>query len=172
MRRLLAVLMLAGIAVPALAQPPAVIEQRWQDAQARYRAETDRYYAERDRYYASRGRPRGYQGTGGYGAPPPPPGDDRYDPNFDASQHYRDGNQYQERALAADDRVYAGSDGRYYCRRSDGTTGLIIGAAGGGVLGNVIDGGHSRTAGTLIGAAIGAIAGKSIDQNNSNIRCR
>ena len=74
--------------------------------------------------------------------------------------------------LAADDRVYRGSDGRYYCKRNDGTTGLIIGAAGGGILGNVIDGGHSRAAGTLIGAALGALAGKAVDQSNSQTRGR
>ena len=36
------------------------------------------------------------------------------------------------------DRVYRGNDGRYYCRRSDGTTGLLIGAGVGGLLGNTI----------------------------------
>ena len=72
--------------------------------------------------------------------------------------------------LSADDQVYRGSDGRYYCKRSDGTTGLIIGAASGGILGNIIDGGRHRTAGTLIGGALGALAGKSIDQNQ--VRCR
>ncbi len=175
MRRLLFAAVLAGIALPAVAQSPADI-QRWEAAQDRYRLETDRYYAERDRFYAARSR-RPY-GAGydapppGYDAPPPPPPvDDRYDPNYDPSRYYRDGG-YQERVLAPSDRVYAGSDGRYYCKRSDGTTGLIVGAAGGGILGNVIDGGHSRTAGTLIGAAIGALAGRAVDQNNSQIRCR
>ena len=33
------------------------------------------------------------------------------------------------RVLSANDRVYLGRDNRYYCRRSDGTTGLIIGGA-------------------------------------------
>ena len=74
--------------------------------------------------------------------------------------------------MSADDRVYAGNDGRYYCRRNDGTTGLIIGAAGGGLAGNVIAGGHSRTVGTLLGAAAGALAGKAIDQSSSEVRCR
>ena len=173
MRRSIAALALAAVALPALAQSPADT-QRWNAAQSRYQQETDRFYAERDRFYAERGRRGGYYSGGGYDAPPPPPspGDDRYDPTYDASRFYREG-QYQERTLAENDRVYAGSDGRYYCKRSDGTTGLIAGAAGGGILGNVIDGGHSRTAGTLIGAAIGALAGKSIEQNSQqNIRCR
>ena len=168
---------------PALAQSPSA-QARWDQAQRDYRIATDRFNAERDRYMQTR---RGYGGrgydNGGYGSPPPPPpggyqggnqgyNDDRYEQNYDASRYYRDGSNYQERSLAADDRVYRGSDGKYYCRRSDGTTGLIVGAASGGVLGNVIDGGHSRTAGTLIGAAIGALAGKAVDQQNAQVRCR
>lgn len=92
------------------------------------------------------------------------------DSDWDPAHHYRDG-KYEERQLAAEDRVYRGSDGRYYCKRSDGTTGLIVGAAAGGILGNVIDGGGNRLAGTLIGGTLGALAGKSIDQN-SDVRCR
>ena len=105
--------------------------------------------------------------AGGYGAPPP----GNYVTDYDASRYYRDGPSYSERRLSDNDQVYRGSDGRYYCKRSDGTTGLIVGAAAGGILGNVIDGGHNRTAGTLIGGALGALAGKSIAENN-DIRCR
>jgi hypothetical protein len=108
-----------------------------------------------------------YNGNGG--------SDWRSDPRFvtqyDASRYYRDGPNYQERRLGAQDEVYRGSDGRYYCKRNDGTTGLIVGAIGGAVLGNVIDGGHERAAGTLLGGALGAILGKSIDQN-SDVRCK
>ena len=106
-----------------------------------------------------------YAGTYGASAPA-----GNYATTYDAARYYRDGD-YQERRLTASDEVYRGSDGRYYCKRSDGTTGLIIGAAGGGLLGNIIDGGHNRLAGTLIGGALGALAGKAIDQN-SDIRCR
>src|ERR1700710_2958118 len=75
---------------------------------------------------------------------------DRWDP----SQHYRDRNDRRyERRLGRKDRVYRGGDGRYYCKRNDGTTGLVIGAIGGGVLGNVVGGG---TLGTLLGAGGGA----------------
>jgi len=98
-------------------------------------------------------------------------GRDPFVTDYDATRYYRDAPQYQERRLSAEDQVYRGSDGRYYCKRNDGTTGLIVGAVGGGVLGNVIDGGHNRAAGTLIGGALGALAGKSIDQN-SDVRCR
>lgn len=99
----------------------------------------------------------------------PPSGN--YVTTYDASRYYRAGPSYHERRLTASDEVYRGSDGRYYCKRSDGTTGLIVGAAAGGILGNIIDGGHNRAAGTLIGGALGALAGKSIAENN-DIRCR
>jgi hypothetical protein len=176
---LLAAMVPAALSIPAPAFAQSRADQaRWDDAQARYRAETDRYYAERDRYEASR---RGYGGNrGGYGngygapppPPPPPPGDDRFATDYDATRYYRDGSGYQERVLSSNDQVYRGSDGRYYCKRNDGTTGLIIGAAGGGILGNVIDGGRNRAAGTLIGGALGALIGKSVDQNNSQVKCR
>ncbi|WP_425506690.1 glycine zipper 2TM domain-containing protein [Sphingomonas abaci] len=93
------------------------------------------------------------------------------DATDDPARDYRDGAQYRERVVSPDERVYAGYDGRYYCKRSDGTTGLIIGGAAGGILGNVIDGGRSRILGTLLGGAAGALAGRSIDQN-SQVRCR
>ncbi|EIZ78035.1 17 kda surface antigen family protein [Novosphingobium sp. Rr 2-17] len=98
--------------------------------------------------------------------------DDPYATDYDASRYYRDGPSYRERRLGANDEVYRGSDGRYYCKRNDGTTGLVIGGIGGAVAGNVIDGGRNRVAGTLIGGALGALIGKSVDQNNSDIRCR
>jgi len=97
---------------------------------------------------------------------------DRFSTSYDARRYYRDGPQYSERRLGPSDEVYRGSDGRYYCKRNDGTTGLIVGGAGGALLGNVIDGGHNRAAGTLIGGALGAILGKTVEQNSSDVRCR
>jgi hypothetical protein len=109
----------------------------------------------------------GAQGyAGGYQSDP-----SRFTTSYDAQRYYRDGPQYSERRLSDADEVYRGSDGRYYCKRSDGTTGLIVGGAVGGVLGNVIDGGHNRVAGTLVGGALGALLGRSVEQN-SDIRCR
>lgn len=86
--------------------------------------------------------------------------------NWDPSQHYHAG-RYRERRLSRSDRIYRGRDGRYYCRRGDGTTGLVIGAIAGGILGNAIGG---DTLGTLLGAGGGALLGQSIDRGN--IRCR
>lgn len=60
-------------------------------------------------------------------------------------------------------REWRGRDGRMYCRKSDGTTGLIIGGAGGALLGRAIDSEGDRTTGTVLGAAAGALLGKSID---------
>jgi uncharacterized protein YcfJ len=99
-----------------------------------------------------------------YNRPDPTYGD------YDAARYYRDDKRYRERRLSRNDRVYRGKNGQYYCRRSDGTTGLIVGGIAGGVLGNVIAPGGSETLGTLLGAAGGALAGRAIDKDNA--RCR
>ncbi len=170
-----------AIATPVVAQT-AQEEQRFEAAQQRFQNEMQIFRTEFDRYQAARNRGGGYRDSRNdprYNDPrfnDPRYNDPRYadrdEGNYDPARYYRDGPTYQERVLAADDRVYRGNDGRYYCKRNDGTTGLIIGAVGGGVLGNVIDGGRSRAVGTLLGGALGAIAGKAIDQNNSQVRCR
>ena len=86
---------------------------------------------------------------------------------WDASQHYRqDERRYRERRLTRNDRIYRGSDNRYYCKRDDGTTGLIVGGITGGVLGNVIAPGGSKTIGTIAGGALGAVIGKAIDDGD------
>jgi hypothetical protein len=160
---LAAALLVAGAATPALAQSAAA-DARFRAAQDRFQRELGIFQQEFDRYQSA----RRYSD-----APPPPRGyypDDRDEGDYDPARYYRPGGN--ERVLNTSDRVYAGDDGRYYCRRNDGTTGLIVGAAGGGILGNVIDGGHSRTVGTLLGAAAGALVGKSVDQNNAQVRCR
>jgi hypothetical protein len=165
----------ACIAASPVAAQSRADEARFAQAQDRFNNELNIFRAEFDRYSQARARggPQGgyYGGQPGYGGGPRYQ-DDRDEGGYDPSRYYREDPRYQERVLAADDRVYRGNDGRYYCKRNDGTTGLIVGAVGGGVLGNVIDGGHSRAAGTLIGGALGALAGKAIDQNNAQVRCR
>ena len=97
----------------------------------------------------------------------------RPDPRYNgyyADNYYRGGNNYQPRVLNSNDRIYRGRDNRYYCRRTDGTTGLIIGAVGGGVLGNVIAPGGSKTIGSILGGSLGAILGHSI--GSGNVTCR
>jgi hypothetical protein len=86
---------------------------------------------------------------------------------WDASKHYKhDERRYHPRRLGRNDRVYRGSDNRYYCKRDDGTTGLIVGGITGGVLGNVIAPGGSKTLGTIIGAGAGALIGRAIDDGD------
>ena len=94
------------------------------------------------------------------------------DPNYGgyyADHYYRTDRRYREHRLSDNDRVYRGQNGQYYCRRSDGTTGLIIGGIAGGVLGNIIAPGDSKTLGTVLGAIGGAVIGKAAD---SGMRCR
>jgi hypothetical protein len=95
--------------------------------------------------------------------------DPRYN-GYHADRYYRDGPQYRERRLSRNERIYRGEDGRYYCRRSDGTTGLIIGGLAGGALGNAIAPGGSETLGTVLGAIAGALVGREVDRDN--VRCR
>ena len=68
--------------------------------------------------------------------------------------------------------TWQGRDGRIYCRRSNGTTGLIVGGAGGALVGRALDGGRSRTAGTVLGAAVGALLGREVQRGRSARRCR
>ena len=90
---------------------------------------------------------------------------------WDAARYYRhDNRRYRAHRLGRNDRIYRGSDNRYYCKRDDGTTGLIIGGIGGGVLGNIIAPGGSKTVGTIIGAAAGAVIGKAVD--DGDVVCR
>lgn len=99
----------------------------------------------------------------------------RPDPSYGgyyADRYYREGANYRERRLSRNDRVYRGQDGRYYCRRSDGTTGLVVGGVAGGILGNIIAPGGSELLGTVLGAAAGAAVGSSVDKNSSESRCR
>ncbi len=69
-------------------------------------------------------------------------------------------------------RTWRDSQGRLRCRRSNGTTGLIVGAAGGALIGRAIDTHGSRAAGTIIGAAGGALLGREVERSRSYRRCR
>ena len=68
--------------------------------------------------------------------------------------------------------TWRGRDGRYYCRRPNGTVGLVIGGAAGALIGREIDGGRNRTTGTIIGAAVGALVGREVARGSSRRRCR
>lgn len=135
---------LVAPAMPALADPPP-----WAPAHGRRAKERDNREDYR-RYDYNRVDPR-------YG-------------RYDADRYYRDGRSYKPRRLSANDRIYRGRDGRYYCRRDDGTTGLIIGGLAGGLLGNTIAPGGSKTLGTILGGGAGALLGRSIDRDG--VSCR
>ena len=66
---------------------------------------------------------------------------------------------------------YWREDGRNYCRRSDGTVGLIVGGAAGALAGRAIDTRGERTTGTILGAAAGALLGREVDRGRT-ISCR
>jgi Glycine zipper 2TM domain len=156
------------LAAPASGQTRAD-EIRWQQAQRRFDTERVIYERERDRYEATRRGRRGggYGGGGGGGG--------RYGwkdgDDWEPSRYYRDDPRAEERRLAADDEVYRGEDGRYYCRRSDGTTGLVIGAGVGALVGRGIDRRGERTTGTVVGGVLGALVGREVERN-SDMRCR
>jgi len=86
-------------------------------------------------------------------------------PSYDAN-----GNYVTPQALGTSDRVWLGEDGQYHCKRKNGTTGLVIGAAIGGFLGNRIAGRGKRTLGTIIGAVGGGLLGKSL--TDGEVKCQ
>jgi hypothetical protein len=66
--------------------------------------------------------------------------------------------------------TWRGDDGRYHCRRSDGSTGTVIGAGVGALIGSQIAGYGDRTTGAVIGGAVGALIGSRADSKN-RYRC-
>jgi len=166
---------LAVTASPAAAQSRAD-EIRWQEAQRRFDNERAIYERERARYEDARRYGRGgYRGDrgAGYGGGY----DERYgwrrgdSRDWEPSRYYRDDPRYEERPLSAQDEVYRGADGRYYCRRSDGTTGLVVGAGVGALIGRGIDTRGERTTGTVVGGVLGALVGREVERSQ-DMRCR
>ena len=68
-------------------------------------------------------------------------------------------------------KTWRGADGRLYCKKRNGTVGLIVGGAAGALAGRAIDTRGERTTGTVLGAATGALIGRHIDRNRGR-RCR
>ncbi|HTU12868.1 MAG TPA: glycine zipper 2TM domain-containing protein [Allosphingosinicella sp.] len=159
------------VAAPAASAQNRADQARWEAAQRRFDNERSIYEAERDRYERSRRRGGGYGRPGGGGYY-----DDRYrwgggGGDWDGARYYREDPRYEERYLTSQDEVYRGSDGRYYCRRSDGTTGLVIGAGVGALTGRAIDGGRNRATGTIVGGVLGALIGREVERSQ-DLRCR
>ncbi|MFZ5747030.1 MAG: glycine zipper 2TM domain-containing protein [Pseudomonadota bacterium] len=107
---------------------------------------------------------------GEYGTRPGYAGDRYYSNDWAPERHYRSDKRYHDRRMTRDDTVWRGRDGRYYCKRDDGTAGLVVGAIAGGVLGNLIAPGGSKTLGTLLGAGAGGVIGNAIDKGDAVCR--
>jgi hypothetical protein len=97
----------------------------------------------------------------------------------DTWQQYRTrhrSSSYGQRAYAepvyAQTPVWRGNDGRYYCKKKNGTTGLIIGGAAGALLGREIAGRGNNTMGMILGGAAGALLGRHIERHSGSARCR
>ncbi|WP_341209179.1 glycine zipper 2TM domain-containing protein [uncultured Sphingomonas sp.] len=143
----------AALAIVALT-PVAAQAQRWE--QREYYERDDRGYdddgyRDHDRAYRSAYRDGWNRGPryaeydrGGYDR-----GDDRY------------------RSYDRDDRRY-----RYRARCQSGTTGTVLGAIAGGLLGRTIDRGGDRTLGTVIGAGAGALAGSAVERSDNPRYCQ
>lgn len=105
---------------------------------------------------------------------------DQGDADNDAEQGDVDADQDQAKPGESDGGVasgggyaqtWQGEDGRTYCRRSDGTTGAVVGGGAGALVGRGIDGGRRRTGGTIIGAIAGALIGSAIERSANQQSC-
>ena len=83
--------------------------------------------------------------------------DRRYYRSYAPRSYYQPRGYYGE-PVSYRTRAWRGDDGRYYCKKENGTTGLLIGGAAGALAGHEIAGSGDRTLGALLGAAGGALA--------------
>jgi hypothetical protein len=94
----------------------------------------------------------------------------RYD-NYNQGQRYNRGyvRGYDQRydRRYANQRYRSQRYGNHYGQRcSNGSTGTILGAIAGGLLGREVAGRGDRTVGAIVGAGAGALAGRAIDRND------
>lgn len=90
-------------------------------------------------------------------------------------RNYRNNRNNYSRSSYRGDRVNRNTrvwrdNGRYYCKKENGTTGLLVGGAVGALAGHEIAGRNDRTLGALIGAAGGALLGRAVDLSDSKCR--
>ena len=90
---------------------------------------------------------------------------DQHDSLYDDRGRY-----FEPRRLSNDDRIWRGDDGRYYCRRDNGTPGLLVG----GSVDNMVDrryrDGRERTVGSILEATGSVLFGREI--NRGGLKCR
>jgi len=72
----------------------------------------------------------------------------------DRARYDSRGYYVQPQRITRSDRMWQGNDGRYYCKRDNGTTGLVIGAGVGALAGHELAGRGDRTLGAILGGAI------------------
>lgn len=92
----------------------------------------------------------------------------RYEQSYRGDRQYR-GDRYRGRSYRDGRRYNDRRYNQYYGRNSrgcSGTTGTIVGAVAGGLLGREIAGRGDRTTGTIIGGALGALGGRAIDKGD------
>lgn len=80
------------------------------------------------------------------------------------------GRYYEPRRIESSRQMWRGDDGRYYCRRQNGTTGLVIGAGLGALAGHQIAGRGNRAVGAVVGGAAGALLGREIARGSLSCR--
>lgn len=80
------------------------------------------------------------------------------------------GRYLEPRRITRNSYMWRGDDGHYYCRRDNGTTGLVIGAGVGVLAGRELAGRGDKTLGMILGGAAGAIIGREIDRGS--LQCR
>lgn len=100
------------------------------------------------------------------------PGYHNVDSSADFYKKRKDRRYYASRdeRVNSNTRIWRGNDGRYRCKKDNGTTGLLIGGAVGGLAGHEIAGNGDKLLGTVLGAAGGALLGREIDKDK--YRCR
>lgn len=81
-----------------------------------------------------------------------------------------DGYYLEPRRITRSSYMWQGKDGKYYCKRDNGTTGLVIGAGVGALAGHELAGRGDKTLGVILGGAAGAIIGREIDRGS--LKCR
>jgi hypothetical protein len=98
----------------------------------------------------------------------------RYDNGYYNQRYY--GQAYANQRYYSQ-RTYNQGYYRHYGRRCSGSTGTIIGAIAGGLLGSEIGRGNgyygrrgSGTTGAIVGGALGALTGRAIDRSDCRYR--
>jgi hypothetical protein len=117
----------------------------------------------RDRQYRQNGQYGQYRGPGSW---QPYSNGSRWDQGYRHDVYPT----YRGASVRGSQPYWWGSNGQVYCRRQDGTAGLVVGALAGGTLGNMIAKQGDKTLGSVIGGTLGAVLGNEIAKGNA--RCR